>query len=156
MFFDDFVAAFENLRRAVKAGGVLRLIAWRGADENAFMTAAERAAAPLLPSGLPARRADGPGQFAFADEARVRAILEQSGWEDVVLRPIDVVCSFPESELVRYFTRLGPLGRVLAEADDETRDRLIGAVRPAFDPYVDGDDVRFGAACWMIGARSPG
>jgi SAM-dependent methyltransferase len=154
MFFDDPVAAFANLRRAVSAEGHLRAIVWRDAAENPFMTAAERAAAPLLPH-LPARRSDGPGQFAFADEALVRRILERSGWSGVTLRPVDAVCTFPERELLRYVTRLGPLGRVLAEADEATRARVLATVRPAFDSYVRGDEVRFAAACWMIGARSP-
>lgn len=66
MFFDDSIRAFANLRRAATEGAALRFVAWRSATENPFMTAAERAAAPLLPD-LPARPPDGPGQFAFAD-----------------------------------------------------------------------------------------
>jgi SAM-dependent methyltransferase len=154
MFFDDFVGAFANLRRAAREHAELRVIAWRSPAENPFMTAAERAAAPLLPS-LPARMPDGPGQFAFADRSRVRRILEGSGWVDVDIRPIDVACSFPEQELVPYFTRLGPVGRILAEADERTRNEVIETIRPAFDTYVDGATVRFEAACWMVGARSP-
>ena len=63
------------------------------------MTTAERAAAPLLPD-LPARRPDAPGQFAFADRDRVRRILEESGWAEIDIRPIDVACTLPEKELV--------------------------------------------------------
>jgi hypothetical protein len=40
-----------------------------------------------------------------------------------------------------------------AEADDVTRTRVIEAIRPAFEPYVHGADVRFTAACWLITAR---
>jgi SAM-dependent methyltransferase len=98
MFFDDPVAAFANLRRAASADTALRLIAWRSAADNPFMTAAERAAAPLLPA-LPARNSDGPGQFAFADAARVHTILERGGWTGVEIRPIDVECAFPAREL---------------------------------------------------------
>ena len=79
MFFDDPARAFANLRRAARDDARLLLVAWRSGEENPFMTTAERAAAPLLPN-LPERRADGPGQFAFADRHRVHAILEQSGW----------------------------------------------------------------------------
>jgi hypothetical protein len=118
------------------------------------MTTAERAAAPLLPS-LPARRPDAPGQFAFADRHRVHTILEASGWTELEIRPIDVDCAFPELELVRYLTRLGPVGRILQEADDPTRMQVIDTVRAAFDPYVHGAEVRFTAACWMVGARAP-
>lgn len=154
MFFDDEVRAFANLRRAARAGASLRVIAWRGAAENDFMTVAERAAAPLLPS-LPPRRPDGPGQFAFADARRVRGVLARSGWEEVDIRPLDVACVFPAKDLVDYLIRLGPLGRVLHEADERTRNHAIAAALPAFEPYVHGDEVRFVAACWLIGARAP-
>jgi hypothetical protein len=114
----------------------------------------ERAAAPLLPN-LPARRPDAPGQFAFADQHRVDRILEESGWAGIDIQPIDVACTLPEKELVRYVTRLGPLGLLLPQADDRTRARVTETVRAAFDPYVHGADVRFTAACWMVGARAP-
>jgi SAM-dependent methyltransferase len=153
MFFDDPVQAFANLRRAASDDAELRFVAWRSATDNPFMTTAERAAAPLLPN-IPARRPDAPGQFAFADERRVSRILEESGWGRIDIRPIDVACTLPESELVRYVTRLGPLGLVLHEADDRTRARVVETVRTAFDPYVHGADVRFTAACWIVGATT--
>ncbi|MFY0570574.1 class I SAM-dependent methyltransferase [Archangium lansingense] len=154
MFFDDAVRAFANLRRAAKNDAEVRLVAWRSPSENPFMTTAERAAAPLLPN-LPARRPDAPGQFAFADQRRVHRILEESGWAGIDIRPIDVAFTLPEKELVRYLTRLGPLGLILHEADDRTRTQVIETVRAAFEPYVHGAEVRFTAACWMIGARAP-
>jgi hypothetical protein len=154
MFFDDSVKAFANLRRAARDGAELRFLAWRSPAENPFMTTAERAAAPLLPN-IPAREPDAPGQFAFADRHRVNRVLAQSGWAEIDIRPVDVSCNLPEKELVRYFTQLGPLGRVLHEADEQTRTQIVEKVRAAFDPYVHGDAVRFNAACWIVDARSP-
>ncbi len=152
MFFDDAVRAFANLRRAAKNDAALQFIAWRSPAENPFMTTAERAAAPLLPS-IPPRRPDAPGQFAFADQHKVRRILEESGWRDIDIRPIDVPCTLPEPELMRYITRLGPLGMILHEADDRTRAEVTKTVRAAFEPFVQGAEVRFSAACWRVGAR---
>jgi hypothetical protein len=117
------------------------------------MTTAERAAAPLL-SSLPERRPDEPGQFALANGRRVYTILEESGWAEVDVRPIDVACVLPEKELVPYLTRLGPVGRALQEADDQTRARVIDMARAAFTPYVHGTEVRFTASCWMVSARA--
>lgn len=154
MFFDDSVRAFANLRRAARDSAGLRFIAWRNAGENPFMTTAERAAAPLLPN-LPARQPDAPGQFAFADEHRVCRILEESGWLDIHIRPIDVACTLPEKDLVYYLTRLGPVGMMLQEADDQTRTRVVETVRAAFGPFVHGAEVRFTAACWIVSARAP-
>jgi SAM-dependent methyltransferase len=152
MFFADSVAAFANLHRAARPGGRLNLVAWRGMTDNAFMTTAERAAAPLLPN-LPVREPDAPGQFAFADRARVGHILEDSGWAEIDIRPLDVPCTMPIDELEFYFTRLGPVGLTLNGADEALRRKVVEAVRPAFAPFVDGPVVRFTAACWSIRAR---
>ncbi|HEU4562728.1 MAG TPA: methyltransferase domain-containing protein [Longimicrobium sp.] len=154
MFFPDPVRAFANLRRAASDGAGLRFVAWRSPAENPFMTTAERAAAPLLPD-LPARLPDAPGPFAFADERRIARILEESGWTSIDIQPIDVPCTFPEKDLVRYLSRFGPVSLALNEADEPTRTRVIEAVRAAFDPFVHGEDVRYTAACWMVGARAP-
>jgi SAM-dependent methyltransferase len=155
MFFDDPVAAFANLRCSASAGSELCLTAWRGPEHNAFMTTAERAAAPWLPS-LPVRQPDAPGQFAFADRHRVAGILRQSGWTDIDIQPLDEECRFPESALIQYFTRLGAVGLALNEVGSALRARIIDRVREAFDPYVNGAEVRYTVACWMVRARVPG
>jgi SAM-dependent methyltransferase len=153
MFFEDPVAAFANLRRAAASRAELQCIAFRAAAENPFMTAAERAAAPLLPA-LPARSVDGPGQFAFADARKVQGILDAAGWNGVRLEPIDVVCVMPEAQLDSYLMRLGPVGLALRNEDEARRATVIEAVRAAFAPYVHGDEVRFTAACWEIAASA--
>jgi SAM-dependent methyltransferase len=153
MFFDDPVRAFANLRRAVTRDAELRAIAWRGPADNPFMTTAERAAAPLLP-GMPPRRPDAPGQFAFADADRVRRILKEAGWGGIDLQPLDVECTLPVKALHLYVTRLGPVGMMLQSADEATRTQVTETVLGAFKPYVRGTDVRFTAACWMVSARS--
>jgi SAM-dependent methyltransferase len=153
LFFDDPVRAFTNLRRAARDSAQLRFVAWRSPAENPFMTTAERAVAPLLPP-VPPRPPDAPGQFSFASRERVSGILERSGWTDIQTRPIDVECAMPETELVRYFTKLGPLSRVLPEMEAGLRGRVIETVRAAFTSFVHGGEVRFVAACWMVSAAA--
>jgi ubiquinone/menaquinone biosynthesis C-methylase UbiE len=154
MFFDDPVAAFANLSSAVRRGGTLRFVAWRSAEENVFMTTAERAAAPVLP-GLPSRRTGEPGQFGFAERSHVERILNASGWEELAVRPLDVTCRFSESDLSTYVARLGPVGRALEGADEQTRAAVVETVRAAFAPFVHGTEVQFTACCWMVTARAP-
>jgi SAM-dependent methyltransferase len=151
MFFDDPPAAFANLHRATRADGRLRLITWRGLEENPFMGTAARAARSLLPD-LPQPPADGPGQFAFADPERVAGILTGGGWRDVRHTPLDVECAMPSAGLEIYLTRLGPVSRILPQLDPAERDRVVTTVRAAFDPYVDGDVARYTAACWIVEA----
>jgi SAM-dependent methyltransferase len=154
MFFNDPVLAFANLRRAASDSAELHCIAWRSASDNPFMTAAERAAAPLLPN-LPVRLPGAPGQFAFADRQRIFSILGQSGWGEIDIRPLDVDCTLSEGDLLGYLTRLGPVGLALQEAGEGTHAHVIETIRSAFDPYVHGTEVRYTAACWMIKARVP-
>jgi hypothetical protein len=85
----------------------------------------------------------------------VQHILQESGWTRIDLQPIDIVCTLPEKELVRYMTRFGPLGQILPAVDDRTRAQVVATVRAAFDSYVHGSEVRFTAACWMVRARAP-
>ncbi|MBY8825333.1 class I SAM-dependent methyltransferase [Sphingomonas colocasiae] len=153
MFFDDPVRAFANLRGACMAGARMRFAAWRAPAANPFMTTAERAAAPLLPA-LPKRDPDGPGQFAFADPYKVQAILSQSGWSSIGIAPIDIPCTLPVRELDGYFTRLGLLPLILPSLDAGLRAEVIETVRAAFAPFVDGEQVRFTAACWLVDATA--
>ncbi|VWC52680.1 class I SAM-dependent methyltransferase [Burkholderia lata] len=154
MFFDDPVRAFANLRHAARPNAQMRFVAWRGAADNPFMTIAEQAAAPLLPN-LPARRPGAPGQFGFGDRQRIASVLSDSGWADIAIEPVDLACALPEPALDDYISRLGPVGLALLEVDDATRRRVVDTMRAAFEPYIDGAEVRFDAACWLVTARAP-
>jgi hypothetical protein len=70
------------------------------------------------------------------------------------VRPVNVGCRFAETELIRYLTWMGPVGRALQQVDPQTRARVLGVVRPAFDVFVQGSEVRFTAACWMVNAHA--
>lgn len=154
MFFDDPVQAFGQLQRAAKRGGELQALAWRRPDENAFMTTAERAAAPWLQ--LPPRSPGAPGQFAFADQARVEQILSDGGWEDIEVLPLDVACRIDRADLATYVALLGPVGSALRapDLDGATRTQVLEAVMAAFAPFIEGDAVTFTAACWEVRARA--
>ncbi len=91
MFFEDTGAAFANLCRATRPGAGLRFIAWRSADENPFMTTAERA----IGDALELRRAHTVprDRFAFADDQRVQRLLQAAGWKDVEVAAVDLPCS---------------------------------------------------------------
>lgn len=153
MFFSDPQAAFANLRRAASTGAKLRLIVWRGAAENPFMTTAERTAAPWLPE-LPVRRPGAPGQFAFADAQWVRGLLAAAGWGRVESRVLDLPLSLPEPALVPYLSRLGPVGLALQQLQEGERAALLARLRAAFEPFVRGGSVGFDAACWLIEAQA--
>lgn len=153
MFFDDPEAAFANIRQAAKPGARLAFFAWRSPAENHFMTTASRAAAPFLPPA-PATDPDSPGQFAFADKARVAGILARSGWSSISADKADVRCEISEDDLMTYATRLGPVGAALREADRATAGKIMAALAAAFEDFRRGSVFRFNAACWLVTARA--
>lgn len=151
MFFDDPAAAFANIRRAVKPGGRLAFFAWRSPAENDFMTTAARAAAPFLPP-TPPPDPSAPGQFAFADNDKVRRVLEDSGWSSIDIEKADVWCRISDDDLMTYVTRLGPVGAALREVDPATSEKILAALPPAFARFRKDGAVRFNAACWLVKA----
>ena len=152
MFFPDPVAAFANLRRAIKPGGKLAFAAWRSPEENPLALVPLTAAAPFLPE-TPKFEKDAPGRFAFADPERVRAILEASGWRGIQIAPLDATTPLSFDELMTMSLRVGPLNPVLKDADDGVRAKVRDAVAKALEPYVQDGVAQMTSACWLVTAE---
>jgi len=154
MFFDDFDAAFTNLRHASGPDGRLAFVCWQTPDQNPwFLT-------PLMAlAGLPGVEAapidpHGPGPFAFADADRVRAILTAGGW-----RAIDIADYRDEivedlDERVEFSLRQGPAARALADARDDVRAEAVVRVRDALAKSATDGVVHLSRAAWIVTARA--
>lgn len=153
MFFPDPVAAFANLRRAIKPGGTLAFAAWRAPEENPLALVPLQAAAPFLP-GIPKFEKDAPGRFAFADPDRVRTILADSGWRSIEIAPLDTVNSLTFDELLTMSLRVGPLNPILKDADEGTRERVRAAVTRALEPHAREGVAEMTSACWRVTASA--
>ncbi|WP_454718227.1 class I SAM-dependent methyltransferase [Caulobacter segnis] len=153
MFFPDPVAAFANLRTALKPGGRLAFAAWRAPEENPLALVPLKAAAPFLPE-IPKFEKDAPGRFAFADAERVRSILEASGWRGVEIAPLDVTNPLSFDELMTMSLRVGPLNPILKDADEDLRDTVWDAVAIALEPYVKEGVAQMTSACWLVTAKA--
>jgi len=154
MFFGDPVAAFINLRGALKPGGRLAFICWRPAAENPWMTPPTGSALADLPP--PVRPEPGaPGPFGFAEPERVRRILADAGFTDIAIDSHDVKLGGNSLEdTVRLSLSIGPLGSHLRE-HPEKRDAVVAELRKAFAARLrDGKVVQDGAT-WIVAARNP-
>ena len=151
MFFDDPAAAFVNIRRAGGPGAALRCIVWRSVADNPFMAVQPDTIAQVLgPQAAPPPYA--PGQFAFADDERVKEILTEAGWHDVEIQPINVPCELPANELPIYARRMGGMEAVLGRLEEAKSSRLQAALDAEFARFVVDDVARFDAGCWMVRA----
>lgn len=153
MFFADPAAAFANVRRALRLGGTLAFTAWRSPEENPFMTAAARAAAPLLPELAPPPP-DAPGQFGLARAARISEVLDAAGWTQIEVRPLDLEASLAADDLVRYAARMGPVALAMQALDEARRTAVREAVLRGFDPFIRDGAAHFELACWSVTARA--
>jgi SAM-dependent methyltransferase len=158
MFFADPVSAFRNLRGALRAHGRLAFVCWRPLAENPWAGVPFEAVASVLGRPEP-QPLDAPGPFAFGDGARVRRILESSGFSDVDVRPFDIPVRYGVSasvdEAVREIAQVGPVARLLAERSEADVSRGLAAIRTAVVPYASaGEGVVFAAATWLATARS--
>jgi len=154
MFFADPVAAFANLRRALKPGGRLAFACWRPMEESPAFTVPLQAAVPHLPPLPPARDPDAPGPFAFASQERVRRILAAAGFDAIRVAPHDEAVGVGDLETaVALALRMGPLGRLLVD-HPSLREGVAPPVRAAMAAYAGPDGVRLDAAIWIVTARS--
>lgn len=93
MFFDDPVAAFDNILKSTARGAVMTFVCWRNGENPMFTLGTDLLAARLEPS-IDSQNSTAPGPQAFGDGERVRAVLTQAGWGDVTIDPFDGLCDF--------------------------------------------------------------
>ncbi len=157
MFFDEPVAAFRNLHRALQTGAPLAFSCWQSLAQNPWVAVPLAAALKHLPAPEPADP-EAPGPFAFADADRVRGILERAGFTDVRVAPHDVqMCWSAGQDLhtsVREVVNIGPVGRLLVDADDTTRDSVHAAATEVLAPYYRDTGLCLPGAVWFVTARA--
>ncbi|HTB38401.1 MAG TPA: methyltransferase domain-containing protein [Reyranella sp.] len=158
MFFGDPLAAFSNLRKAMKPGGRLAFVCWRSPADNGWMTAPLAVTGPLLPEAGPADP-NAPGPFAFHDQARVAGILIAAGFASPAFekfdRVIDVASGGGAEAAVKSAMELGPTARGLDGADEDLRGAVAEALRGFFAPRVADGRVDLPAAIWIVTATAP-
>ncbi|MBT1538999.1 methyltransferase domain-containing protein [Ralstonia solanacearum] len=162
MFFDDPTAAFAHMRRALRPGGRVAFVCWRGAAENDWVRLPMGALMGIVPpSALPDPEA--PGPFSFGDRERVARILTAAGFTDIAIAPFDASVPFGEGEArdasiddaVKMTLDVGPLSRALADQPDDIRARASAAVRAVFAGLPGERSVMINGAAWIVMARNP-
>jgi ubiquinone/menaquinone biosynthesis C-methylase UbiE len=141
MFFEEPVAAFQNLRAALRPGGRLGFVCWQPMEKNPWVAlpfAALRRLAPDQP--LPALLEPGKsGPFAFSDPNLVRSILEKAGFDEVTIEPREFRSLLGGArtldEAVEFSLEIGPCARFVSEAEPELAPALKAALREALAPF---------------------
>ena len=156
MFFSDPVAAFANLRIALRPAGRLHFVCWAALEHNPWfalpLAVGERWLGP--PEPQPPRA---PGPLAFSETGYVAEILAAAGFADVAIETVATeLPGAPTAEAEAAFACLaGPLARLMRtrEPDPATERAIIGEVTERFRPYQSAAGVRIPATLHYVQAR---
>jgi len=156
MFFDDPVAAFNNILGAVRPGGRVAYVCWADRKDNPWIRIPAGASKAYLE--LPPQPADDePGQFSMQNEERVRTILSGAGWSDVTLERFDTECSLGSdvADATGFISQMGPMSEPFALADEETQHNTLRVIEEALAPYADSRGAYLGYSTWIVSATRP-
>jgi ubiquinone/menaquinone biosynthesis C-methylase UbiE len=156
MFFRDPVAAFANVRRAMKPSGRLALAVFRAARKELWPSASLEAVRHLLPP-IPTPGPEEPGPYSWADPARVHRILEGAGFSGVSLSPFDPVIPLAgpsgEAEATDFVMAMGPLMRVLPSLSAAQREKVRETLGTYFKGHTTPQGVVLQAEIWVVRAH---
>ena len=157
MFFEDPVAAFSNIRTAIRPNGRLGFCCWQPQAVNPFMTVPAMAALELLPAPpeMPPRT---PGPFAFEEADYVTEVLTRAGFVSVAVTPLQKPLNFGRGlsliDIVERLVQIGPIAQMVREAPDDlqqpVRDKVIDAVAPF---YAEDAGITLDGQFWQVTAR---
>jgi SAM-dependent methyltransferase len=157
MFFADPVAAFRNIGRALKPGGLLAFTCWAPLSENPHWLIsydiALRHLGPPRPSPSHA-----PGPLAFGDPQYVRWFLTAAGFAEIAVeRAHPTIIGGSAAEEARQALMMGPTARLIEEKkpSETTRKKLSEEIEAAFAAEAQRGPIRLGASIFVVTAHRP-
>jgi SAM-dependent methyltransferase len=153
MFFDHPVAAFSNIRSALRPSGRLVMMVWQQHDRNEWATSIEGALAPDAPGVALSPTAQQP--FSLGDPDTVRRILDSAGFAAPTLEDVhepvyygpDVAAAF---EFVAGFAIVR---ETVAHLDADRRERTMERLRELLAAHRQADGVWLDSRAWIVTAR---
>ncbi|CUJ94871.1 Demethylmenaquinone methyltransferase [Ruegeria denitrificans] len=156
MFFEDTVAAFANMTRALKPGGQMTFAAWGPLNGNPWFKTPHILACARLGNPPPMDR-NAPGPLAFHDHERVSGLLEQAGLTDIRVEqvPVSLRIRGTIEDCATLCTRIGPAARLITHFEGDAEDVLAiqAAIAEAFQQYVSANTVEIPALINLFQAR---
>lgn len=152
MFFTDPVAAFANIRRALRPGGTMAFVTPGTATANTWWVAPIAALQDVTGTAeLP-----DSAMFSLADPRQTTEILTAAGLTDIRLRPLNVPMDFGADtrEAADFYLGSGPVRALLERHPALTPGTVHDIVADALRPFQSRAGVRIPGAHWLVTARS--
>jgi SAM-dependent methyltransferase len=155
MLLADPGAALRETRRVVRPGGRVALAAWTAPEENLWLSAI---GATMLELGFAEPPApDEPGPFAFAQPGLIEALLEEAGFDDVVVRTLEFSFRFASTD--EHFEHQRALStrleEQLAPLSPAEHTRVRDAIDAKLEPFTAPDgSLDVPARTWVAAATA--
>jgi SAM-dependent methyltransferase len=152
MFFDDPVAAFANIGRAVRAAGRLVMMVWQAGTRNEWDVAIHQSLE--VPDGPLWAVGDGPDPFSLADPSTVEALLQSAGFTDVAFTDVEAPVYYgPDVPTALDWVRgFSCTNQVLERLDPAAAARAVERLREVLAAHLSDDGVLFDSRAWIVTA----
>jgi ubiquinone/menaquinone biosynthesis C-methylase UbiE len=154
MFFEDAIAAFDNLHRALRPSGRLAFVCWRAFEENPWATHPMAAIARVLPETQDPWRNHLPGPYAFADRDKIAHTLSAANFHAISIERFDAALTPPGDDVastVDFTLSSGPATRLLAgvapELVTQVREELLRV-------FTEQGSAALAGSSWLVHARA--
>jgi ubiquinone/menaquinone biosynthesis C-methylase UbiE len=155
MLLADPASSLRETRRVLRRGGRVALAAWTSGDENPWMTSITKT---LVEQGHAEKPPAGePGPMAFAEPGTIERLLEEAGFGEIEVEPLDFAFAFDSTDAhfdhqVAVSTRVKEQVAPLSPAD---HTRLRDAIDEKLEPYIRADgSVELPARTWVAVASA--
>ena len=155
MFFADPVAAFANIRRALRPGGRLAFVSLGDFRTN-DLRVAFAALAMHVPNPAPAAASE-QGPLSLADPVRIRTVLQEAGFDGVSITPIELSMLFGRdaADAADFLVSSGPIHFALEQANQLGNPVVLESVTDALRSFEQSDGVRLRGEHWLVRATHP-
>lgn len=155
MFFADPVAALANIRRSLRPGASLALLAWRDLARNEWVDAVRTALA--AGRSLPVPPPGSPGPFSMADRHITTSWLTEAGYRDLDLSSVDEPLWFGRDadDAYSFVSTFGVTRGLIADLDDAARTDALDQLHQTLKDHETPDGVTLAGSAWLITANNP-
>jgi SAM-dependent methyltransferase len=152
MFFDDPIAAFANIGRALHTAGRLVMMVWQRHEENEWSVSIDRAlrgreGAALAP--------EAPDPFSLADPTTVEGTLDAAGFTSVTFADVREPVYYGEdvTAALAWVCGFARTRDVLKSLDQAFAARALERLRETLAAGASDDGVWFDSRAWLVSAR---
>lgn len=152
MFFGDLAAAFANIARALRPGGRFVQLTWQPLERNEGIRTFR-----MIASGgseLASPPAGAPSPFALSDPDRVTQLLHGAGFVDVEMTSLTMPMYYGRDIEDAFDFVVEHFAAAFEELEGAARARAFDTLRENIGEHVTDRGVYYGAAHWLIQART--